>query len=440
MSGAGAWVSFGLMHSPFRLVLMVFDPTRPASPPRPDPEAPSTAPPEAPAAAPDIEATLGLDAAGDRHRRWRWGLALLVLLLVGAAAAWWAFRGDAAVAYETVPVRRGTLTLSVTATGTLGAVNTVDVGSEISGLVEAVLVDANDRVAQGQALARLDTDRLEAEVMQARANVQAARAAGAQAEATREEQRLQTARAEQMADRGFISEQEWDAARAALARAEAAVTSAEAQVDVAEAALDVAQTTLRKAVVRSPIDGVVLSRAVDPGQAVAASFQTPVLFTVAEDLTRMELHVDVDEADVGPVADGQDATFTVDAYPDRTFPAVVTKVHYASKTVSGVVTYEAVLAVDNAAGVLRPGMTATATITTGTVADTLLVPNSAFRFTPPVVERPPVDSTVVWTLDDGTPAARAVTPGATDGQWTVVRAGAVEPGLPLLVNLDQPSP
>ena len=394
-----------------------------------------TTPPEA------IEETLGLDDSSSRRRWRRWGALLLVLFAVAAVGTWVFTRGDDPVSYQTLDARRGTLTLSVTATGALEAVTTVDVGSEISGLVESVLIDVNDRVTRGQVLARLDADRLQAEVVQAEANLTAARAALAQADATLEEQRLQTARAEQLAARDFISPQEFETAQAALARAEASVASSEAQISVAEAALDVAETTLRKASIRSPIDGLVLSRAVDPGQAVAASFQTPVLFTLARDLTQMELHVDVDEADVGQVDAGQSATFTVDAYPGRTFPAGVTKVHYASKTVSGVVTYEAVMTVDNADGALRPGMTATADITTDTVPDALLVPNSALRFTPPEATPPEQErapgTEIVWTLENDTPVAITVTPGRTDGQWTEVRDGEVSPETPLLMNLDR---
>lgn len=408
---------------------------------------PPHAPPRAPHAPADtprpenIEQTLGLNESTSRRRWQRWGAALLLLLAIVAVSTWAFMRGTEAVTYQTLDARRGTLTLSVTATGALEAVTTVDVGSEISGLVEAVLVDINDRVTRGQVLARLDPDRLEAEVVQAEANLTAARAALVQAQATMEEQRLQTARSEQLATRDFISPQELETAQAALARAEASVTSNRAQISVAEAALDVAETTLRKASIRSPIDGLVLSRAIDPGQAVAASFQTPVLFTIARDLTQMELHVDVDEADVGQVKAGQSATFTVDAYPGRTFPASVTKVHYASKTVSGVVTYEGVMTVDNADGALRPGMTATADITTDTVPDALLVPNSALRFTPPEAASPDqeraADTEVVWTRENDTPVAIPVTPGRTDGQWTEVRNGEVTPGTPLLMNLDR---
>ena len=400
----------------------------------PAPEAPAHEPPAAPTA--EIEDTLGVGAAR-QHGRWGRWVAGAVVLLAGALGIWWWTRADAPTAYETQVARRGALTVSVTAMGALAAVTTVEVGSEISGLVETVTVGANDRVEQGQVLAQLDTDRLRADVTQAEANLTAAEAAYEQARATLEEQRLKTARTERLADRQYVAPQEVETARAALERAQAATTSRRAQISVAEAALESARTSLRKASIRAPIDGLVLSRSVDPGQAVAASFQTPVLFTLAEDLERMELRVDVDEADVGAVQAGQAATFTVDAYPGRTFPASVTKVHYAPKTVSGVVTYEAVMTVDNRDGLLRPGMTATADITTDTIEDALLVPNSALRFAPPGASPPArlAGQELVWGLEDDTPTAIPVTPGRTDGQWTTVRAGAVTPGQALLTNV-----
>jgi HlyD family secretion protein len=213
-------------------------------------------------------------------------------------------------------------------------------------------------------------------------------------------------------------------------------------------------------VIRSPINGVVLSRTVEPGQTVAASLQAPVLFTLAEDLTRMELRVNVDEADVGQVADGQEASFSVDAWPDRTFSARVTQVRLGAKTLAGVVTYETVLSVDNADGLLRPGMTATADITVRSVRDVLMVPNAALRFSPPAprkeaapsggllraliamprfAQRPkdgraPSRAQRLWVLRDGKPAEVPVTTGASDGAWTEVTSGEIAPGTALIVD------
>jgi len=221
-------------------------------------------------------------------------------------------------------------------------------------------------------------------------------------------------------------------------------------------------------VIRSPIKGVVLKRSVDPGQTVAATLQAPVLFTLAEDLTQMELHVDVDEADVGQVREGQQATFTVDAYPDRTFPARITQVRYGSETVAGVVTYKAILKVDNSSLSLRPGMTATAAITVRKVDDAILVPNAALRFTPPVEEagsptgggglvskilpRPPRSPSFreeamsgakryrVWTVHNGRLEAIPLTTGATDGVMTEVTGGNIEPGMALVIDIVNANP
>jgi len=260
------------------------------------------------------------------------------------------------------------------------------------------------------------------------------------------------------------SQSDLDAALAALHRAKAIEATARAQVAQAQATLEADETDLSKAVILSPINGIVLVRNVEPGQTVAASFQAPVLFTLAEDLTHMELHVDIDEADVGQVAEGQEAVFSVDAHPERTFPAQVTQVRYGSQTVNGVVTYKTVLNVDNTDLSLRPGMTATADITVKKVENAVLVPNTALRFLPPIKEkespsdggglinkllprrhRSPSklrkDTTVetrvqdVWTLRDGKLLAIAVRIGATDGRMTEVTSGDIEPGMPLVIDI-----
>ncbi len=214
--------------------------------------------------------------------------------------------------------------------------------------------DFNDRVNQGQVLASIDTDQLQARVNQAQAALQMARATVKQSEATVVETRKILARSTELAKKEMCSEQDCDAAQAAYDRAVADLAGARAQVVQAQASLDAESTTLAKATIHSPINGIVLDRDVEPGQTVAAAFQTPVLFTLAENLTQMELHVDVDEADVGQVAQGQIAKFTVDAYANKNFPAKIIEVHFASQTVDGVVTYETVLSVENSDLLLRP--------------------------------------------------------------------------------------
>jgi HlyD family secretion protein len=260
----------------------------------------------------------------------------------------------------------------------------------------------------------------------------------------------------------MCSQEDLGTVEAAYARARAVEASARAQISVAQATLDAQQTDLGKAVIRAPIGGIVLKREIEPGQTVAATLQTPVLFQLAENLSQMELHVAVDEADVGEVLEGQHATFTVDAYPNRTFDAVITQVRFAPETVEGVVTYGTVLSVDNADLALRPGMTATAEIVSQKLSGVLLVPNETLRFSPPVSEKPAGGAKAslfsrllphrpspskekgtsgaeqahrVWTLQQGEPVAIPVEIGPTDGLATQVVGGAVTPGMALLVDV-----
>jgi len=416
----------------------------------------------------DINQTLGIDQSSGRKKRLkRWlVLVLLTMGIVISAVVWMGTTKSNSMQYQTQKVQRGDLTVTVTATGALEPTNQVDVGSELSGIIKTVEVDYNDRVKVGQILAKLDTDKLKAKVLQSKSALESARAKVLEAQATVKEAGDQLARLEQvwkLSNNMVPSQQDLDAAQAALHRAKAAEATANAQVSQAQATLEADETDLAKTVIHSPINGIVLTRNVEPGQTVAASFQAPVLFTLAEDLTKMELHVDVDEADVGQVTKGQEATFTVDAHPGRTFPARITQVRYGSQTVNGVVTYKTVLNVNNSDLSLRPGMTATADITVKKVKNTILVPNAALRFTPPVKEketssnstsllnmllprrhRPPSkqlkDSTAnkklqnIWTLRDGKIFPIAIGIGATDGRMTEVTSGDIEPGMPLVVD------
>jgi HlyD family secretion protein len=416
----------------------------------------------------NIHETLHLGARPPAYKRVKvWIVAVIVTLFIVTAVKL-VFREDnPAVQYKKISARQGTLIVTVSATGELKPVNQVDLGTEVSGTLEAVAVDYNDRVKAGQVLARLDTEKLEARVVKSRAMLEAARAdlldAGATAAETRNElKRLR--RVMELSGGKVPSQHELDAAEASFKRALAREAGAKAQISQAQATLDADKSDMGKAIIRSPIDGIVLERKVEPGQTVAASLETPVLFTLAEDLTQMELHVDVDEADVGQVKEQQKATFSVDAYPDRRFPAQIIEVRYAPKRIEGVVTYETLLSVDNSDLLLRPGMTATADITVKTARDVLLVPNAALRFTPPrpkkqvsqkrsglvrsILPRPPrkkpsgkhrqpPDHTKqqhVWTLQDGIPVSIPVMVGATDGSMTEILSGDVKPGLPLLVD------
>lgn len=366
--------------------------------------------------------------------------------------------------FQTQEAQRGDMTVIITATGTLQATNSVDVGSELSGTVKTVQADYNDRVKAGQVLVRLDTLKLEAQLTQSKAVLESARAKVLQAQATVKETRnklTQFQKVRELSDNKVPSQSEFDAAEAALERAKADEASARAAVSQAEAALQANQTDLAKAVIVLPINGIVITRSIEPGQTVAAAFTAPVLFTIAEDLTQMELQVNVDEADVGQVRQGQNATFSVDAYPNRTYEARITQVRYGSKTVDGVVTYLTVLKVDNSDLSLRPGMTATADITVQKVEKAILIPTAALRFTPPVQEEqkssggllgallphPPSPSKPknepnpikkeqrVWTLKDGWPTAIGVTIGATNGTMAQILSGDVTPGMALITDV-----
>lgn len=389
---------------------------------------------------PEVAQTLRLNPTP--LRRVRQHLAILGLLgLLGLASAllyWQSHVRSRIQRFETTPAKRGDLNVVVTATGTLQPINTVEVGAEISGRLERVAVDFNARVKRGDTLAEIDTKQLRAQVERSEAGLEASEAGLKQANATLLEATQSSLRAEQLAKARLIPGQELDSTRASLARAEAGVANARAQVTVSRAVLNADRTNLEKAVIRSPIDGVVLARKVEAGQTVAATFQTPILFKLAEDLVRMKLIVNVDEADVGIVREAQAATFRVDAYPDREFPARITSVRNEPLTVQGVVSYEAVLSVDNTEELLRPGMTATATIRTATRNNALLVPNAALRFVPPGMANPTASNEVlshVWTLRDTQAVALPVKKGLTDGRYTEILSGDVTEGTPTVVDL-----
>lgn len=383
---------------------------------------------------------------------------MLLLVGVGALAVWRRSQGVQPVRYQTTAVEKTTLRATISATGELNAMTQVNVGTEISGIVESVTVDFNSPVRVGQVLARVNTEKLEAQAAQARASLLSAEAKRRQAQATLAEAQANLARFRQVRELSggkVPSQQEFDAQDATVKRAQADEASAAAGVTQAQASLSAIETDIRKAVIKSPINGIVLNRAVDPGQTVAASFQTPTLFTVAEDLTKMKLIINVDEADIGQVRTGQHATFRVDAYPDQLFESAVREVRSTPQTSNGVVTYPTVLTVDNAERLLQPGMTATAEITVAEVRDALVVPNAALRFTPPETQspaaqggflpRPPASqsgdrsadaaSPRVWTLVDNKPVEVRITLGATDGRVTEVKTGNLQVGALVITDL-----
>ncbi len=399
-------------------------------------------------------------------KRTIWLASAAAAILLAGAVVLYASTGKSQARYKTAEVKKGDLTVTVTATGTLQPVEQVEVGTEVSGTIKTVAVDYNHKVKEGQVLAKLDTTKLEAQVLQSEATLSYARAKLRETQATVAETQSKLNRFKESLELSggkVPSQAEYDAADAALKRAKAQEGTARADIAKAEATLKANRSDLNKGTIRSPIDGVVLERKVEPGQTVAASLQTPVLFKIAKDLTRMELCIGVDEADVGQVKEGQGAIFTVDAFPEKKFPARVREARFAAKTENNVVTYETVLDVDNSDMVLRPGMTATAFITVNSVSEALLVPNAALRFAPAqdktqkensggsklltslLSRRPPGadnrqaprqgSSNVVWKVEGEKIAPVKVRPGATDGVMTQILEGDLAPGTLLATDI-----
>ena len=439
-------------------------------------------PTRTPPTGPDLDEFLGAKPPSNRERYLKWGAVVFVAVLLLWAASKYFGGGSGDGGFATRTIERGDLTVSVSATGNLQPTNQVDVGSELSGLITRINVDNNDRVTKGQVLAQLDTSRLQDAINQSRAALASAQASVAQAQATAQQSRANLARLEEvyrLSGGKVPSATELDTGKADYARAVAGVRTAEAAVAQARAQLSSDQTQYSKASIRSPVNGVVLSRQVELGQTVAASLNAPVLFTIAEDLSRMWLEVKVDEADVGQVRDGQRATFQVDAFPGRTFPATIERVDVganassttgtttssASAAANTVVAYTARLTVSNPEELLRPGMTATADIVTSEKKNVLLVPNAGLRFSPDKQARtgqsggvtsvlmPPrrmgsnrgqakrevtigrgSRQTVYVVGEDGKPKPIQVTVGETNGSQTEVLGKGLQPGMEVIVG------
>ncbi len=371
-----------------------------------------------------------------------------VVLVAAIAGFWWWKARPATLEWRTAPVTRGAVEVTVTSTGTLQAVTTVQVGTQVSGSIAALYADFNDRVTKGQVIARLDTTLLDAALKDALSGLERVSALSQQATAERD-------RARSLFQRDLIS-------RAELEQAEASARVAAANLSSARAQVERARINLRYAIIESPIDGIVLSRAVEPGQTVAASFNTPTLFTIAGDMTEMNVQAAVDEADIGRLRKGQSATFTVDAYPDTAFTGTVEQVRLQPTLTQNVVTYDVILRAANPDLKLMPGMTATLTIVTDRVADVLRVPVAALRFTPPedgaASSGAPMRATAstggppagagrgarpaqatpaeeaVYVLENGTPRRVPVRTGLSDGARTAVEAD-LAPGTEVVVGV-----
>ncbi|WP_230769381.1 efflux RND transporter periplasmic adaptor subunit [Sphingomonas sp. Leaf4] len=413
-----------------------------------------------------------------RWRKWlKWALIALGVVLLGLAVRSCVKGGDAPQ-YVSQAVEQAPLTVTVSATGKLAPTNQVEVGSQLSGLVTQVVADVNDRVIKGQPLALIDPEQLDDAIRQGQAQVNANRAQVATAEATLNEARAQLQRLEdvrRLSGGRVPSATELQTQQAAVQRAVAGVRQAQANVEASRAQLNSSQTQRYRAIIRSPVNGVVLARQVEPGQTVAASFNTPTLFVIAEDLRGMKLEVAIDEADVGQVQSGQRADFTVDAFPGETFPARITRVDLGSNlsaqtassttstatTTGQVVSYAATLSVANPDLKLRPGMTATAEIVTLERPRALLIPNAALRFRPSDADAsasggglasafgPPrrrrgggagkaatigrgSQQTVYIVGQDGKPQPVQITTGNSNGAMTEVTGGGLKPGMKVI--------
>ena len=408
---------------------------------------------------------------------------LVLILLVITGGVLWKFRppseATSLTRFQTEPVRRGRLKVTVSATGTLKPVNQVDVGTEISGIISEVLVDFNGSVKKGQILARLDASKLQAQRLQSEASLEVTNAEYMKAQTDVKDaksclDRLKTAY--RLSNGKVPAQQDLDTAEAKYQVALAQVEVAKANIAKAKAVLEANISELAKATIYSPITGIVLNRSVEAGQTVAASLQAPVLFTLAENLSRMTLYVSVDEADVGQIKEGQSAEFIVDAYPDKTFPAEITQVRFAPQNENGVVTYQCLLKVDNSDLLLRPGMTATADILVQDEREAILVPSAALRFRPSqpkdsltdgrrseagrngqsgilskLFPRPghgnrgsrskgiaaKLEGTKVWILQNGESMPVSVQTGGSDGVNTRIVSGDLKPGMQVIVGVIQ---
>jgi HlyD family secretion protein len=410
-----------------------------------------------------------------RRRRALIQRVLIAVVVLGAVAAlvWQRTLGSksAEPRYVTAQAKLGPLRETVMATGKFKGLDSVDVGAQISGRVARVLVDFNDQVKAGQTLAEIDPAQLLSRVEQSRAQVSASDSSVRLAKATLAQSKASLARAQDMAQKGLISSKDLEAAQADAERAEASVGSSQSQAILSRASLKDAETSLSWTTIKAPIDGVILARLVEPGQTVAASLQSPVLFTVARDLSQLTLYVDIDEADIGRLREGQEASFTVGAWPSRRFASKVVSVRNLPTAGQAVVTYQAVLSVDNKELLLRPGMTATASIVTSDRPDVLTVPDAALRWQPPAAPKDkPASSPLmpmgprmggarrpgggagktpdagsasrgtVYVLENGAPKRVQVETGGGDGQNTEIKPGPIQAGTVVITDLEQTKP
>lgn len=396
-----------------------------------------------------IEQTLGLNAPKKSPLKKYLLIGGIIVLLIGGGWVWIQSSTSTKTEYLTAPAQMKELTTTVSATGNLEPTNTIDVGIEVSGTITEVLVDYNDHVKAGQILARLDTTKLKSQVTSSKAsllryqaNISATKASLSNAK--NEYERIHKMYTETGGN--YPSKKEVDETNNALLSAKAGLEAAIAQAAQASAELEAHEDNLRKAIVVSPVEGIILERKVEPGQTVVASMQTPVLFKMAKSLDTMKVIVSVDEADIGEVKENQKATFSVDAYPNHQFKGVITQLRLNSQMVNGVVTYDAVVEVPNSDLRLRPGMTATAQIITGVLANVLIIPNAALRFTPPKSteeqteasqETTKTNEKSVWILKEKKPSSISVKVGKSDGISTAITSSHLKSGDRVIIGVKE---
>ena len=366
-----------------------------------------------------------------------------IAIIIALGLSWFFFmRGGKDVQeFKTATIKRGDIKASVTATGTVNAVTTVDVGTQVSGTIKHIYADFNALVKKDALIAQIDPTLFEAQVQKARANLNAGKANLEKAKATMVDAKRTMERNQELFSKDLIARSDLDTAETNYETAKAQVGSYKAQIGQLEADLRYAETNLEYTKILSPVNGIVVSRKVNVGQTVAASFQTPTLFTIAEDLTKMQIDTNMDEADIGRIAVGQDAEFTVDAYPETPFKGVVSEVRIAPTTIQNVVTYDVVVRVDNPDLKLKPGMTANVSVITGSKNGVPLLPNAALRFKPAKIAENEMDrgaeakGSSVWVLDGkGQPKRVTVTTGLTDGTNTEIVSGGLKEGDKVIVD------
>lgn len=364
----------------------------------------------------------------------------IVVIILAAGAFFFFINQDNGPKFKVDRATTGDIKATVTATGTMNAVVTVLVGTQVSGTIKTLYVDFNSPVKKGQILAQIDPATFQAQVEQARANLLLAKANVEKAEAALVDAKRTMERNRVLFARNFIARSDLDTSETNNQSAAAQLSASKAQVEQAKAALDYVQTNLAYTKIISPVDGIVISRNVDMGQTVAASFQTPTLFNIAQDLTKMQIDTNVDEADIGKIKTSQPVEFTVDAYADTTFVGRVSEVRSAPTTIQNVVTYDVVVKVDNPELKLKPGMTANVSIILADKKGVLRIPNAALRFRPAEkgaekgkeasIQKGPV----VWVLENRKPKRISVVLGISDGNYTEILTGDLKEGDEVIVE------